>query len=226
MNKARPFHPNRGRRGQAFVEFGLMLGLMLFLAASAFEVSRYVSLALRVASTCREAGRLFVSLEIEPDTSLSKEENRTALNTSISSNIYGATSSDGVRAMIYPSDIDAQGKVIISIVIRQDPLNNTVYTDPSTYTDDFIEVEYQFTYPSGSTSGSRASWASRIGPESRKIDTNHSGYLGLTGGLVLDSLRVQERTVFVEIYHNVDTIFPGSALKTADLDYIYDKAMF
>jgi hypothetical protein len=226
MNKARRFHPDRKRRGQAFVEFGIMLGLMVFLASAAFEVSRYVSMSVRIASTCREAGRLFVSLEIEPDANKTKAQNQTDLYSSINTNVYGLTDTDGIRAMVYPSDINAQGKVIVSIIIRQDPNNDTVYTTPSTYDDDYIQVEYQFVFPSRASTGTRAAWISKVGAADRKIDSNHDGFATLPGGLALDSLRVGERTVFVEIYHTVETIFPASALKSADLDYIYDKAVF
>lgn len=208
----------KSRRGQALIEFALLtVFVIMLMTAAGFEASRYASLALRLASSTREAGRLFTSEEIAP-VGTDYNSNYSSLYSEIKTKVY-----DPTQQMIYPADLPTKGTMIVSIIKRYDPNGNTAYNpsnletgyseyDPATETDDAIKVEYQFIYR-----GTEApvSWVSTYGAVNSTITS-----------LPLSTLRVDERAVIVELFHKVDSIFPDGALQCAKLDYIYDKAIF
>ena len=206
------------RKGQSLVEFALITTfVLLFLSAASFEAARYSSMALRIASSVREAGRLFVAEEISPS-GVDVSANQIALYAQIKTKVY-----DPTVQMVYPADFPRIGTMVVSIIKRYDPSGNTAYNpsnlatgyseyDPATETDDQIKVEYQFKYDG---TESDPTWVSTYGPQNTTIMS-----------LPLSTLRVDERAVIVEMYYKVESIFPESALNTVNLKYIYDKAIF
>jgi hypothetical protein len=96
------------------------------------------------------------------------------------------------------------------------PRNNprTDYSDPETEIDDYIEIEYQFDFPKDSY----PSWTSKLGSKGTKVRNSD---------VSLDTLRIDERTVSVEIYHEVNFLQPVKAFMNAGgFDHIYDRAIF
>jgi hypothetical protein len=93
-----------------------------------------------------------------------------ALRASINSLVYSR-----MQGMIEPGDLDNQGKMIFSILVRRDGYDD----DPSVIipedglqrprlrrVDDYIEVEYQFDFPARVLS---QSWTSKLGSKGSKV---------------------------------------------------------
>jgi Flp pilus assembly protein TadG len=194
------------RSGQSLVEFCLIcVTAGLLIVFGTIDISRMVSLATRMTSIAREGGRLYIAEDIDPTTKTSAE-----FYSEVRTTVY-----DNIKNMIKPQgNLDTHGKIIISVLIRRDPNNDTVYTNPTTYDDDYIELAYQVGYPSLATVG----WQSKVGPIGTHIPTTL---------LPLDMLRVNEQTVAVEVFHENNMITPVSALwKAVAPEYLYDIAYF
>jgi hypothetical protein len=115
--------------------------------------------------------------------------------------------------------------MIFSILVRRDGYDD----DPRTIipedrlqrprlprVDDYIEVEYQFDFPARLLS---QSWTSKLGSKGTKVPR----FRCQPG----DTLRIDERTVSVEIYHEVNFLQPVKAfMNAAGFDHIYDRAIF
>jgi hypothetical protein len=223
MNK---FLKHRNQKGQALVEFTLGFLLLLFMTFATFEVARYSSLALRVASSVREAARLIIMEEIEPNPSDSRAANIAAIQASLVADVYPA-----IQDMIAPADLMSKGRVWVTYLVRRDPGTPvTVASNPASANDDFIEVEYQFSFPPSAALGERSTWVSSFGAP----NTTTPNKVDLTR-IPLDTLRVGERTVVVEIYHKTELILSDKVntesgafrlFKSTNLDRVYDMAMF
>jgi hypothetical protein len=206
-------HP---QRGQSFTEMAIMIVVLVILGIAFSQLYQVASLSHRIASSAREGGRIFIAEDLAPTPGESQSNNESALRSSINSLVYSR-----MQGMIEPGDLDNQGKMIFSILVRRDgydddPYNNpkTDYSDKTTEVDDYIEVEYQFDFPQGSYS----SWTSKIGSKGSKVRDSDVN---------LGTLRIDERTVCVEIYHEVNFLQPVKAFMNATgFDHIYDRAIF
>jgi Flp pilus assembly protein TadG len=201
--KIKKFH---SQSGQSLVEFLLIcMTAGLLIVFGTIDLSRMVSLATRMASIAREGGRLYIAQDIDATTLTSSE-----LNTEIQTEVY-----DNIKDMIQPQgNLDTHGKVIVSVLIRRDPNDDTVYTTPNTYDDDYIEIAYQLGYPNAAPVG----WQSRLGGVGTQIGDDV---------LSLDMLRIDEQTVAIEIFHENNMITPVSVLwKAVAPEYLYDVAFF
>lgn len=191
-----------GRRGLAVVEFAFVIVILLFLVLAVVDIGRMISLEVRMASVAREAGRSFVADEALLSTGRAPAD------------IYNR-----VVDMVSPSELATDGMVIFSILERQDPQDDTDYSDSDTYDDDYITVVAQHVYdPSGK------GWNSNVGAVGSKVAHYPARSTDL---LPLDMLRITQRTVAVEIYHNKNFITPVQAIAKISWDGpLYERAIF
>ena len=208
----------KGRRGQAVIELAVMFVVLATLVLGAIELGYNASLSMRLAATAREGGRLIIAANITPDPSYSTASNSTNLATLLNNTVYA-----DIDTMTQPSDLPNKGRVIVSYLIRTDPLNDTDYTDASKYDDDYIQMDYQFLLPASST----VSVSSTI-PVTNFTDVNGKVVKKVDPSfLPLSALRVGERTVVVEIFHQTG-FAPGASkfLKMTGFTYLYEYAMY
>ncbi len=207
-----------GKRGQAAMELSILVIVLALIVFAAIELGLDCSLSLRMAATAREGGRLIISNNITPDPTLSTSSNSANLSTQLSTTVYA-----DIDNMTQPADIPNKGRVIISYLIRSDPSNNTNYNDATTQTDDYIQLDYQFIFPASST----VSVSSKI-PTSSFTDVNSKTVQKVDSSfLPLNALRVGERTVVIEIFHQTG-LLPGVAnlMKLTGFQYLYEYAMY
>lgn len=202
----------RGSRGQAIVELSIIVVVLLFIVLAVVDFGRLISLQIRMASVAREAGRSYVA------------DDDLISSGSAPTDIYNR-----VVSMVAPSELDTDGVVIFSILERIDPEDDTDYSDPDTYDDDYIEVVVQHKYdPSGK------SWKTMVGAVGAKVARNPGSDSDV---LPLDMLRISQRTVAVEIYHEKVFLTPVRSIATAltpDKDItvgswggpLYERAIF
>jgi len=221
------YQSTKSSKGQALIESVFVIVFSLFLLAVVFEGARYASLLLRVASSTREGGRLYVLQNIIPNASLSYNQNKTNLTTQIQTAVWVP-----IQQMVEPADLQNKGVVIVSILKRIDPDDDnddasTTQTDKDS--DDKIIVEYQFIYPTGTS----LSYTSKLGTAQGNV--NESTAVALSDSVLSkDALNTNERTVAIEIYHQTDMIFGGlqlpwisdQKLTAKAFDSIYDMAIF
>ncbi len=215
----KPRKPNAsGERGQATIELSVICIVLALIVFAAVEIGLDCSLSLRLASTAREGGRLIIANNITPDPADSVSANNTNLTSQLNSTVY-----TDIDNMTQPADIPNKGRVIISYLIHTDPLGNSDDSDASTETDDYIQVDYQFLFPTSSTVSvsskiPTSSYTDVNGTDVKKVDTSY---------LPLKALQDGERTVIVEIFHQTGML-PGVAnlMKMSGFQYLYEYALY
>ncbi len=195
-------YQRRKSKGQALVEFAIFATLMFFMVAATFEIGRFSSLYLRIASTSREAGLLASSAWPNVTTASSTWPTTNEVETEVYTPIL---------EMISPADLNANGRVIVSLIQRDDPNGDSNDdSDPDTYDDDQLIVLNQYTYGNGA-------WASHLGNTGDTVPEEKIGLFVING----------DDTLFtVEIFYKVETVFPEGILQGIKLDYIYDMAYY
>ena len=209
---------NVWKRGQASVELAIFFVVLASIVLGSIEIGRNCSLSLRLAATAREGGRLIISNNYTPDPSATVTTNTTLLTTNLTNTVYA-----DIDNMTQPADIPNKGRVIISYLIRSDPLNDSDYVDLTKEDDDYIQMDYQFLLPASST----VSVSSKI-PYSNFTDVNGKVVKKVSTDFIpLNALRVGERTVVVEIFHKTDMITGvTNLLKLSGFQYLYEYAIY
>ncbi len=155
-----------------------------------------------MASVAREAGRSFIADEDLLSTASAPVD------------IYNR-----VVDMVAPSDLTTDGTVIFSILERKDPQDDTDYSDPNTYDDDFVQVVAQHVYDNAGKG-----WKSGVGAVGDKVAHHPARNNDI---LPLDMLRISQRTVAVEIYHEKVFITPVQDIaKVSWGGPLYERAIF
>lgn len=192
----------RGNRGQAVVELAIIVVVLLIIVLGVIDFGRLISLQVRMASVAREAGRSYVADDDLIDTGVAPTD------------IYNR-----VVTMVAPSELDTDGIVIFSILERIDPRDDTDYSDPDTYDDDYIEVVVQHKYdPSGKN------WNTKVGAVGAKVSRYPASDSDV---LPLDMLRISQRTVAVEIFHEKIFLTPVQDIAKASWGGpLYERAIF
>ena len=206
------------KAGQASIELAIFFVVLASLVLGSIEIGRNSSLSLRLASTAREGGRLIISNNYTPDPTATVTTNTTLLTANLTNTVYA-----DIDNMTQPADIPNKGRVIISYLMRSDPLNDSDYVDLSKEDDDYIMMDYQFLLPASST----VTVSSKI-PYSNFTDVNGKVVKKVSTDFIpLNALRVGERTVVVEIFHKTDMITGvTNLLKLTGFQYLYEYAIY
>lgn len=192
----------RARKGQATVELLIVFIVLMIIVFAVIDFGRLISLSNRMSSVAREGGRTAIAKGYDLRPTTAPDE------------VY-----DALKEMIQPGDLDGKGKVIFTILRREDPDDDTSYDDPDTEDDDRIYIEAQHIYPTSST---LPSLDSTIGVVGDTVATQADSSF-----LSLDMLRIDERTIAVEIYHEAETLTPiGNIIEASMPEYLYDSSIF
>lgn len=188
-------------KGQAALELAAISVLLMILVFATIDIGRMVSLSVRMASVAREGGRTYEAMEMEADQAPNEIYNR-------------------MVSMLEPSEIQSRGQVVFSVLRRIDANDDTDYSDPDSYDDDYIEVEYQYMY----YPGDEPSWDSRIGAVESRVAHHPAQEDDI---MPLNMLRIGQTTICVEIFHLPTYITPiDRFLDMAKTDPLYDRAIF
>jgi Flp pilus assembly protein TadG len=183
----------RGRKGQALVEFCLVLIIVLLLCLGTIELGQAASLSLRMASTVYQAGRLINAESLWPSTANTDAQNKTMLKAGLTDDIYPA-----VKGMIYPADVASRGTVIFTYLTR-------VIINASDSSQDVLRITGQWYFSGGSVSESAPSsnLASKVAYTTTGSGTNI--YKNVSASFFdKEALVSGQSTVVVEIYHQTD----------------------
>lgn len=196
----------KGTSGQALIELSLCMVVLVLLVFGSLEYGRKVSLATRMATVAREAGRQLAADSYESDAV---------------PDVFNVCTN-----MIAPSDLENNGRVIISVIERVAGDDSRL---SSSQADDALIIRTRYYYPN---TGSITTAASS-GPDwdSHLPLTWMSGedYLPFdeVGPVALEMLARGKKTAVVEVFHTNDYIFNiESFLNINVADYLYESAAF
>jgi len=207
-------------KGQALIEFCLLVIIALMLCLGTIEMGSAASLSLRISSAVYEAGRMINAQALWPVTTNTSAQNTTFLQNGLTNDIYPA-----IKSMVYPSNIASKGTVIFTYITR-------VPTDTNA-SDDRLQLTYQFKFPSSSSQSSKVPYT-LSGSGTNSIKLVGSGYVSM------DALLSNQSTVVVEIYHQTDPmtaklasilglakkVYSNDNSGSPGMDYIYDFAIY
>jgi hypothetical protein len=205
MNNHWKIRKNKSNGGQAFVELGILFTVIMAITFATIDIGRMVGLSVRMASVTREAGRTYKAMQID--------------DSQAPDGIYSR-----MISMIAPSKIESEGQVVFSVLKRIDPNDDTIYTDPDSYDDDYVEIVHQFFYKGAGTAAyADRRWDSKIGVVGTKV----AHYPPQEADIMpLQMLRIDQTTVSVEVFHNKVFITPAKAFLDFSDKPLYDRAIF
>lgn len=208
----------KNRKGQAFAELAVMAAVLLVLVFGVIELAKMISMSTRMASVAREAGRTVNAQEYDPDQI---------------DDAFGV-----VTNMVYPANMQTDGRVIISFVQRVAGSKiNFFTTTPSDTNRDYLVVIDRFYYPySGtntriaSTNDTRTSWTTKLPVtfDNSQTGTNrrYVPFSNNVGPVPLNMLLPTSTTAVVEVFYTNRILTPLRGLGVNLPPYMYDVATF
>ena len=204
------------KKGQAIIEFCLIVVIMMLLTLGAIMLGQAASLSVRLASSVYQAGRMINAQGLWPVATNTEAQNKTFLGDGLNNDIYPA-----LKGMILPANISKDGTVIFSYLTR-------VAVDSVTSHDE-LSITYQFKFPTNSTQNSKIPYT-----------TSGTKKLVAASFFDIDALLSNQSTVVVEIYHKTDPMtarfsavyalakkmYSKNNTQVTPLNYIYDFAVY